>query len=535
MPENPELSIRRFKKAKSNRGSWDSHWQDVADYVLPTRSFVVTKNPGAKRRLRIYNSAAPEAAVSLASALDGMLTNTAIRWFEVLSDDNDVNEDRDAQAWLYDTTSRILAYLDSTDSGFATAAHELYLDLVSFGTAVMLVREHNGRLVYQARQLSNIYLMTDDAGDLTDVYREFELPAWEALEEFGDGVSEKCRKMAEEDTSRDRKIKMLHHVYRRTMRDEAKYDGENKPWGSAYIEIDNKHLSRYGGFDMNPYIVARWSRAAEESYGRSPAMQVLPTIRVLNAMAKTVLEAAEMAVRPPVMVSAGTIEGPIRTAPGSIMYVRQGTRDYPQPFTSGARPDIGHEMMAREEEKVEQAFFLDRLRLPDNDRMTATEIMERRQQGLLIASPVLARLYAEWLDPVITRTYEWMQARGMLLPAPEGVGGTGMRVHYVSPMAISRRASQTQGFLQAMSAATPLIQTDPSVLQNLNADLIFRSLMRANNVDPKYLKSDRDVQQARMQQAQQAAMQQQMAMAQQGASAAKDAATASREFSIAGQ
>jgi len=136
---------------------------------------------------------------------------------------------------------------------------------------------------------------------------------------------------------------------------------------------------------------------------------------------------------------------------------------------------------------------------------------------------------------VITRTYEWMQARGMLLPAPEGVGGTGMRVHYVSPMAISRRASQTQGFLQAMSAATPLIQTDPSVLQNLNADLIFRSLMRANNVDPKYLKSDRDVQQARMQQAQQAAMQQQMAMAQQGASAAKDAATASREFSIAGQ
>jgi len=86
-----------------------------------------------------------------------------------------------------------------------------------------------------------------------------------------------------------------------------------------------------------------------------------------------------------------------------------------------------------------------------------------------------------------------------------------------------------------MSAASPLIQTDPSVLQNLNADLIFRSLMRANNVDPKYLKSDRDVQQARMQQAQQAAMQQQMAMAQQGASAAKDAATASREFSIAGQ
>jgi len=532
MAKKPENTIKALEKAKSNRVNWDNHWQDVADYVLPTRDFYTKVLPGGiQRRNRIYNTAAPEAAVQLAAAMEGMLFNTGIRWFELTTENEDINKLHEVREWLYDTTNRMLAYFDNTRSQFSISGHETALDLVTFGTGVVLVDEKDGVLKFQARDLSGIYLNSDDSGTITDVFREFEMPVWEVVDKFGlDSVSERVRKWSEDPDKQDKNIKLVHHIYLRLDREYGKQDKTNKAWGSCYVEVDQKHLLSEGGFDENPYIVVRWSKAPEETYGRSPAMEVLPTIRVVNAMARTTLEASELAVRPPVIVGAGTMEGPIRTAPGSIMYVRQGTRDVPQPFHSGARPDIGHEMMDREEAKIDKAFFADRLSLPQNDRMTATEIIERRQQGLMVLSPVLSRLYAEWLNPVIRRTFEWMVRKGKIAPPPSALQGVDYKINYISPMAVSRRASVSQAFMTAMSTAQILVQADPTVMQNLDVDGVFRSLMAQNNVDPTFLKTEREVKMMREQQQQQQQQAQQMEQAQQAASAAKDGAMAASQL-----
>lgn len=536
MATKPEIAIKAFKKCKSDRVNWDGHWQDVADYVLPTRDFQTKqKMTGSQRRGTIYNTTAPEAAVQLAAALEGMLFNTGIRWFELTTEDNSVNELHEVKEWLYDSTNRMLSYFDNTKTHFSLSAHEAAMDLVCFGTAVILATESNGIFKFQARDLSGMYLKSSDDGDIVDVYREFTMPAWEVVETFGmENCSEDCQKCVEDENKKDKDFTILHHVYKRMNTQYGKIDKLNKPWASCYYEVDAKHILSEGGFDKNPYIVVRWSKAAEETYGRSPAMEVLPTIKVVNAMARTILEASELAVRPPVIVGAGSMEGPIRTAPGSIMYVRQGTRDVPQPFNSGARPDIGHELMDREEAKIDKAFFADRLALPELDRMTATEIIERRQQGLMVISPILSRLYAEWLNPVIARTFNWMLENGLLAPMPEAVNGDILKVNYVSPMAITRRSSVSQSFMQAMSAAQILVQANPNILQNLDTDAVFRSLMTNNNVDPQFLKSEQEVAQIRQQEAEQAQQQQQMAMAQQAASAAKDGASAASDLGMLG-
>jgi len=430
----------------------------------------------------------------------------------------------------------MLAYFDNSATQFSVSGHEMAIDLVSFGTGVTLVQEKDGMLKFQARDLSGIYAKADDSGTFTDVFREFEMPAWEVVKEFGtQNVSEKTRKLAESPDKQDKMIQLVHNVYLRVERDQTRRDSTNKSWGSVYIEVNSKHLLREGGFDENPYIIARWGKAAEEVYGRGPAMEVLPSIRVVNAMARTILEAAELSVRPPIVVTAGTMEGPIRTAPGSIMYVRQGTRDVPQPFNSGARPDIGEQMMEREEDKIQKAFFADRLSLPQNDRMTATEIIERRQQGLLIISPILSRLYAEWLNPVIQRTFKWMLSRQMLFDLPDALSGVQLKINYISPLAVSRRASVSQAFLTAMSAAQTLVQVDPTVMQNLDVDGIFRSLMINNNVDPSFLRTKTQVDELRQQQQEQEEQAIQLSQIQAAASAASDGASAARELGLVGQ
>jgi len=164
-----------------------------------------------------------------------------------------------------------------------------------------------------------------------------------------------------------------------------------------------------------------------------------------------------------------------------------------------------------------------------NDRMTATEIIERRQQGLMSAAPVLSRLYAEWLNPIVEGTYSWMRSSGMLPAPPEDLKGTGMGIEYRSPMASSKRSAESQAFLQSLQVVLPLLQANPQVLDNINADQAVRSIMFNNGVNPDLLRPEEEVQamrQGRQQQQNQAmqaqAVQQQAMAARNTAAAAKD-------------
>jgi hypothetical protein len=502
--------ISRYERAKSKRYNFDHHWQEVADLVLPTREFNATYTPGEKRRNRIFSDVAPEAADSLASALAGMLTNTSTRWFSLAPSNPRLKQNSSVKKYLHDATHLMLEYFDSADSGFAVASHEMYLDLVCFGTGIMTVTDGQHGPRFQAKALQNFYLVDDDQGNMVEVYRYFKLPILEAYETFGDDLSEKTlRAIKDGDLDYSKEIEFVHVVLKRYERDPAKIDNLNKPYASYYVELTGRHIVSESGFDRIPYLTPRWSKAPEETYGRSPAMKVLPGIKVANVMARNILEACELAIRPPIMMPANSIEGPLRTSPGSLIYYRQGTRDFPRPLVSGANPGVGEALLQRQEARIEQAFFLDKLRTPQNDRMTATEIMQRRQESLMFASPMLARLYSEFLDPLIGHTFESMVRAGVIPDAPEALQGRSLAVEYRSPMATSKRAAHTQSFMQAMQAVAPLVQVNPGVVQNLDSDRAFRDIFDAQSVDPSYLKDAREVEMMRQQQAQmqQAAMQ----------------------------
>ena len=531
MAVNVNDVIKRFEAAKEARKNWEWHWQEVAELVLPTRDFTVDFTEGEQRRNRIFNETAPDACESLASALSGMLTNTSIRWFSLALTDYELAQDESAQAWLYDTTTRMLDYFDSTESGFATNSHEVFLDLCAFGTGVMLVRRSPNALSFQARQLANFYFNVNDAGVRTECYRRFKMSALEAYEVFGDDLHPSIIEAVDNEKQRGKKYEFIHAVIRRSDRDPLKVDSKNMPFASIYVDIKNKHLVREGGFNSMPYLVPRWSKAPEEMYGRSPSMKVLPGIKMVNAMSRAIIEASELAIRPPLLIPANSVEGPIRTTPGSIMYTRAGTRELPQPLMSGARPDIGEGLLTGREARIEKAYFLDAFKLPDNDRMTATEIIERRQQGLMTSAPILSRLYEEWLNPVIQHVFEWMRDTGRLLPVPDAISGKALNISYRSPMALSKKQSQGQAFMQAMSLATPLIQANPGILDNLDSDIAFRDIFHINNVDPSYLRSSTEVMMGRQQQAQMQQQMQQAQLAQQQASATRDAAAGMRDIS----
>lgn len=524
-----EKIIRRFKLAQENRQQWNTHWQEVADLVLPTRDFTVIQPGGIRRRTKIYDDTAPNAHEELSATFDGLLTNGALKWFALTPGDDDLIEDHEVRLWLEVGTNAMLRWLNNPNSGFATAIWEIYQDLAGFGTSILLPRKDSDAMRYQAIALANIYLEADERGEIVTSYRHIFMPAHEVVARWKN-ASERVQKLAQDEKQADKKIEIIHCVQKRDKRDPQRLDGKNKAWASIYIEVRDKRILSEGGFDENPYLTPRFSKAPGEVYGRSPAMKALPAIKTANAMMKTILLAGAKAVDPPLNVPANSIEGPIRTKPGAINYYRVGTRDFAQAMDTGADPRLGHELLSAVQLTIESAFYLDKIRLPGispqggHPRMTAQEVIERRNQTLIFFSPILARMYAELLSPIITRLFKDMRRRNIIPPPPPGIAGREMKIEYLSPLALSQQASEVSGFIQLMNVAAPLVEADPTVLQNLDADETFLRLAHLLNVSPRMIRTRDDVAQIRQSNEAQQQLAQQAEIAQQLAKAGRDAA-----------
>jgi len=529
------ITKKRFQNAKTIRQNWEPHWQQIADLVLTTRQFTVDRSPGVRRNLKIFNDVAPLAADSLAAALYGLLANPATRWYALVPEDFDLRLDKSVREFFYSATTRGLSYLASPSSGFAVAIHEVFLDLVGFGTGILQVMpDKRGMLRFNARQLANFYMCENPDGRIEETFRQFEVTAEEAMLMFnmpGDSLPEEITDIAHDGKDQNRKFSIVHMIARRNKRDVFRSDGKNKPWASVYIIEKSGHLVRENGFDLNPYVTPRWSKAPEETFGRSPAMKMLPSIKMINQMAKTVITAAQQAVHPPMLVPANGIEGPIRTDPGSITYTRAGTNQRPEPMVTNVNPRLGQDMIDSVALQIEKAFFLDALKLPELDRMTAEEVITRRQQGLLTASPVISRLNAELLSQSVLRTYRWQLATRRLGEVPDGVRRIGMKVDFRSPMAQSQKASEAGAVLNAIQSMVPLINVDPSVMEIVDQDETARFLWESASASPKLLRDPEAVAAIRRQRAEAQALEQQVALAGGAASAAKDAAAAGRDVS----
>ena len=84
MKLNVEQIIARFEKLHSDRVTWENHWQELADYILPRKNEIQrVPTPGEKRNLRLFDSTAQQSNELLAGALHGMLTSPTNLFFSL--------------------------------------------------------------------------------------------------------------------------------------------------------------------------------------------------------------------------------------------------------------------------------------------------------------------------------------------------------------------------------------------------------------------------------------------------------------------
>jgi len=518
------ILLKRFGSLETQRQTWESHWQEVADYVVP-RKADVTKNrsPGDKRSELVFDGTAIHAAELLSASLHGMLTNGSTSWFSLRYSDNDLNGDDEAMEWLQGVED--VMYQAFNRSNFQEQIHELYQDLVTFGTAVMYVDADDEQQVrFSTRHIKECFLSEDDKGRVDTVFRKFKMPARAAVARFGEEkLSSKILKKATENPYEQ--INLIHAVYERQERDVTKVTADNKPFASVYIEPEEKVVLSESGFDEFPYMAPRYTKSSFEiGYGRSPAMTALADIKMLNKMSEVTIRAAQKQVDPPLLVPDDGFMLPVRTIPGGLNFYRSGTRDRIEPLNIGANNPLGLNMEEQRRQAIRSAFYVDQLILGTGPQMTATEVVQRTEEKMRLLGPLTGRLSQELLQPLITRVYSILARQKAFMPAPDFMREQPLSIEYVSPLAKAQRQGDIQSMTRLLELMTPLSQLDPGIMDYVDSDGISKHLIKILGVPATAVRGDREVQQLRAQRQQQQQEQMEQMQLMQTAEAAGNAA-----------
>ena len=513
--------LSRFDRLQGQRENWETHWQEVADYMQPRKADVTKRRArGDKRMEQIFDSSPIQAVELLAASLHGMLTNPSTPWFTLRFKDEEIENEDEAKLWLEASTDAM--YTAFNRSNFQQEIFELYHDLITFGTAAMFIEEDDDDIIkFSTRHINEVFIAENDKGRIDTIYRKFKISARAAIQKFGEAVSADVQTKAKKDPYEE--VEILHSVYPRSDFNPNKKDKANMPFESVYMEYKNGNELSVGGFREFPFVVPRYLKASNEIYGRSPAMTALPDVKMLNEMCKTTIKAAQKQVDPPLLVPDDGFLLPVRTVPGGLNFYRSGTRDRIEPLNIGANNPLGLNMEEQRRDSIRAVFYVNQLMMQQGPQMTATEVIQRNEEKMRLLGPVLGRLQSELLKPLIDRVFAILLRNNMLPQAPEFLSGRDIEIEYVSPLAKAQKSTELQSIMRAVEILGSLANVAP-VFDYVNFDNLVKHLADIVGVPQKILKSQNQVNAERQQAQQQQQEMQQMQQLQQVAKVGGDIA-----------
>jgi hypothetical protein len=533
-----DFVCREHESMKFKRANWETHWQQIAERILPDHAVFNRRYQygGEQRNQKIFDASSALALQRHAAIMESLLTPHSTTWHKLKCPFPEINNRDDVQQYFASVNRILFSMRYSPSAMFIASTQSYYLAAGAFGTGCLFVTQEtikgNVSFRYVAVPLAELYIRTNFNNVPIAVVREFERTAAQIVREFGNRagstIPAEITRAVEKDPSR--KYTILHYV---GPADESPSRVRDFDYTSYYVIKDITQTLSKGGYYSFPYVVGRYSTAPGEEYGRSPAMLVLPDIKMLNEMARTTIRAAHHRAEPPLLTLEDGSLSRISMKPNSINFggLNEQGQQLVQPMQTGGDIGISLEMANQRRELINDAFFVTLFQiLVETPRMTATEVIQRAQEKSSLLSPIMGRQQSELLGPTIDREIDMATRAGLLPEMPQAlmdIGGV-FAIEYDSPLTRLQESEEISGIMRTIETALPLMQIDPSISDNFDFDVMTRILSRGNGAPPEIMRAIEQVNEMRGQRAQQEQQQQQAMMMEPVSAAMKNTAQAQK-------
>jgi hypothetical protein len=481
----------RLSQLEREREDWENLWEDVVHYCLPKRDMWEKEDDqgGDQKKGRdLYDTHAVEAAKIEANGFVGWNSGPSIKWMKLKLLIEELNDLPYVKDWLELCERRL--YMMFHRSGFYDQLYEFMLDLVTVGTATMLIEEDPSTFLinYSTRHPKETYIVEGPNGKIDAFYRQVWMTGSQALERYGEEnlpeewVEDVLHGMEDgkpEDVTK--KYRFIHVLEKRHDRNPYSKLSKNMPIASVEMLPEKEHIIWEKGYHEMPIVCARFSKNSNEKYGRSPAMDGISTIKRANQEKYSTLKAAQLAVEPPVQVPVNMQRRLNLSPKGVNIYKNPGSRIFPVDVGSGY--PFGRDVLEMLHDEIDNIFMVPLFRMLDRlDReVTAREVMERQGERVSSLSGPITRQNSEGLGPIVMRTFNIM-ARNRLMPPPPAMlarVGTPLDVEFTGLLAqAQRRYHQAQGLNAALSTIAGIVDMtqNPAVLDNIDWDDLIRKI-----------------------------------------------------------
>jgi Bacteriophage head to tail connecting protein len=459
---------------RNDRQPWWEHWREVADYVMPRR-YVWLQSVNETSRVKsrnpyILDATATTAARVLASGMMNGVTSPGRPWFKLrvsgfAEDDDEVNR------WTEEVTRRLMMIM--AESNFYNCMSTLYLDLVVFGTATMLIYEDRESVIrcYNSA-LGEFYIAQSSRQQVNTFARELNYKVHQVVERWG---LDNCSPRVQADWRKggaalQNNVHLCHLIEPNIGADTV---AKSFKFRETYWEkgAEKGNVLARTGFHEFPGVAARWELLGNDVYGSSPAMDALGDIIQLQHETKAKAKGLDYMNEPPMLVDVQLQNRPNALMPRGITYV-SGINNIGAKPAYQVQPPINEMTMDLREiqSRIKDMFhnpLFNMISQLDTVR-TASEIDARKEEKLVLLGPVLQRFENEALDPAIARIFN-IALRSKLLPEPpESIANTDIEIQYVSILSAAQRAvgvapvERLLGVIGNIAAVYPKATTIPN-------------------------------------------------------------------------
>lgn len=513
---------RRHDAMKTARMSLvDVHARECFRFTFPQMGTNFSGNTSSQQseqeRAELLDSTLTDSARTLAATIVSGITPANSQWLELRETGADATDGdvTTSSQWLSECSKRVWQAIHAAN--FDSEAFDSVLSFVICGQCSLFVDYDRvkGGFRFQQLPISECYFDSVNGMTVDVLSREYQLTAAQIVSEFGaENASEKVNEMAK--TEPGHKFDMLWYIGPRSLRNEGSPTAKNMPFMSVNMLCADKHIVRESGFNEFPVMVPRYLKIPGSQYARGPVSDALPDAKELNALKRLEKQNAEMAVAGTfVAADDGVINTKnIRIGPRQIITAADPKNILP--LAQAGNFQLAFTMEDQLRAQIRRVMMADQLgAVGENGQMTATEVNERMNLIRQQMGPLFGRMQSEFLKPLAERCFMTMYRMGALPDAPEDMENVEFHVTFDNPLARAQRLAEVTAIQQALAMLLPLLQIDPSYIDNYDVDAMLRDAAEALGVPTTQLRNVDDVLQLRQQRAEQQQAAQQQAMAQQ--------------------
>jgi hypothetical protein len=537
LSEHHKLKVKHSTALFEKRLGLLSLWQEIANNFYPERAdFIAERALGEDFAAHLDTSYPIIARRDLGNAFSSMLRPTEKEWFHVKADMD--KEPEDARQWLEFATRTQRRAMYDRPARLIRATKEADHDFAAFGQCVLsselvFQKKEGFHLLHRTWHLRDVAWSENAFGEIDHVYRKWKPTAREMKRLFKDRIHSDVEKACKDEPFKE--FNCLHIVCPADDYEEMEGIGD---WVSLYIDCDNQCVLEEKRTRNKIYIIARWQTVSGSQYAYSPAVvAALPDSRLIQAMTRTLLDAGNMATRPPLMATQEAIKSDLQYYEGGITWV---DAQYDGQLDNAIRPilkdfkgiPIGMEMADSVRAVIDKAFYLNKLSpiLPNKrPEMTAFEVGQVVQQYIRDALPLFEPMEVEYNGQLCDHDFDllfWGGAFGPVEDIPQSLQGENLNFRFSSPLHDMIESVKPQKFREANVLLAEAAQLYPTAIRMLKAPEALRDALRGSQVPADWLHTEQEMAAIEQAEAQKAATQQLINQMSQGAQVAEQVGNA---------